>query len=83
MAVVEDGDGPCVSRYLHVVRFNVESLNDEDLSVLLITVVIRNNRMTRTEILEATKNTELPGARNLYKERYKILFAQTSIWRGG
>ena len=43
MTIVEDGDGLYVGRYLHVVRFNVESLNDKDLSVLLITVVTNKN----------------------------------------
>ena len=65
MAVVEDGDGLCVGRYSNVVWFNVESLNDKDLSVLLITVVIRTTHMAQTRNLEANKNDYLPGPRSL------------------
>jgi hypothetical protein len=49
VAIVEDEDGLCVGRYLHVVRFNVESLNDKGLSVLPITVVIKNTHMAQTK----------------------------------
>lgn len=63
MAVVKDGDGLCVGRYANVLRFKVESLNDNDLSVLLITVVIRNTQMAQTRNLEANKKNDLPGAR--------------------
>lgn len=65
MAIVEDGDGLCVGRHLYVVWFNVESLNDKDLSVLLITAVIRNTHMAQTKNLEANMNNDLPGARSL------------------
>ena len=65
MAVVEDGDGLCVGRYSNLVRFNVESLNDKDLSVLLITAVIRNTQLSQIRNLEANKNNDLPGARSL------------------
>jgi hypothetical protein len=61
----------------------VESLNDKDLSVLLITVAIRNAHMAQIKILEGTKNTDLPGASSLYEEHYKILFAPTFFWCGG
>jgi phosphotransferase system IIA component len=65
VAVVEDGDGLCVGRYSNLVRFNMESLNDKDLSVLLITVVISNSHTAQTRNLEANKNNDLPGARSL------------------
>ena len=65
MTIVEDGDGLCVGGHLHVVRFNVESLNDKDLSVLLIMAVIRNTHMAQTKNLEANMNNDLPGARSL------------------
>ena len=83
MAVIEGGDGLCVGRYLHVVRLNVESINDKDLSVLLITVVIRNIQMAQTKNLGANKNNHLPGARSLRNEHNKFLFAPTSIWCRG
>ena len=65
MAIVEDGDGLCVGTYSNVVRFNVESLNDKYLSVLLITAGITNIHMSQTRNLETIKNNDLPGARSL------------------